>query len=144
MANTSGSVRRTIAMAGLCAVIAVGCADRGVVPPGAMKLSISNQSTLAVTLVVNGTVIETIAPGQVDDVSAQRLPRLPWDAHVLSPSGRDLLQLTVHEGDVRAGPSFNAGVGVRIDLSCGRIDLWSGPGLTGPMPGPGTPGDCAP
>jgi hypothetical protein len=145
MANTSGSVRRTIAMAGLCAVIAVGCADRGVVPPGAMKLSISNQSTLAVTLVVNGTVIETIAPGQVDDVPAQRLPSLPWNAQVLSPSGRDLLQLTVHAGDVREVPeSFSAGDGARIDLSCGRIDLWSGPPLLGPGPGPGTPGDCAP
>jgi hypothetical protein len=138
------TLRRHLVLAGLCLVIAAGCDNRGVIAPSAMTLSIENGSTLAVTLVVNGTVIETIAPGQVDDVSAQRLPRLPWDAHVLSPSGRDLLQLTVHEGDVRAGPSFNAGVGVRIDLSCGRIDLWSGPGLTGPMPGPGTPGDCAP
>jgi hypothetical protein len=144
MASLMSSLRRHLVLAGLCLVVAAGCSNRGVIAPSAMKLSVSNQSTLAVTLVVNGTVIETIDPGRVDDVPAQRLPRLPWDAHVLSPSGRDLLQLTVHAGDVRQGPSFEAGDGARIDLSCGRIDLWSGPPLLGPMPGPGTPGDCAP
>jgi hypothetical protein len=145
MASTISSARRYLVLAGLCLVIAAGCDNRGVIAPSAMKLSISNQSTLTVTLVVNGTVIETIAPGQVDDVPAQRLSSLPWNAKVLSPSGRDLLQLTVHAGDVRQVPgSFSAGPGARIDLSCGRIDLWSGPGITGPGPGPGTPGDCAP
>jgi hypothetical protein len=137
-------VRRYLAMAGLCLVVAAGCSPGGVVPPGEMKLSIENGSTLTVTLVVNGTVIETIAPGQRDDVPAQRLPSLPWNAQVLSPSGRELLKLTVNAGDVRLTESFSVGPGVRIDLSCGRIDLWSGVPLLGPMPGPGTPGDCAP
>ena len=30
------------------------------------------------------------------------------------------------------------------NLSCGRLDIWSGPPLSGPPPGPGKPGDCAP
>lgn len=33
---------------------------------------------------------------------------------------------------------------VRVDLSCGRLDMWSGPPLLGPFPGPGTPSDCNP
>jgi hypothetical protein len=38
--------------------------------------------------------------------------------------------------------SYLKGDGNRVDLSCGRIDVWAGPPLLGPAPGPGTPGDC--
>jgi hypothetical protein len=114
-------------------------------PASEMTLSVSNGSTLPVTLVVNGVAVGVLQPGGGDDVPSARLPPLPWDAHVRSPSGRDLLQLTVLPGDVQGKPgAFTSGRAARVDLSCGRIDLWSGPPLLGPMPGPGTPGDCAP
>ena len=50
----------------------------------------------------------------------------------------------VHDGDVYSSSDGRQshGVAARADLSCGRIDLWSGPPLAGPAPNPGTPGDC--
>ena len=121
-----------------------------VVPPDAMTLNVSNGSTLQVSLVVNGQSIETIDAGDGRfDIPAGRLPPQPWDAQVRSPSGRVLLEVTVDAGDVwrqveQNGHSSSSGTGARVDLSCGRIDLWSGPGILGPAPGPGVPGDCAP
>ena len=122
----------------------------GVLPPDSMSLSINNGTTLTVTLVVNGTLVASLEPatclgcGQDDGVPASLLPPLPWQAEVRSPSGRVLVSLTVHEGDVVYGSSSSQGDANRVDLSCGRIDLWSGPPLSGPPPEPGSPGDCRP
>ena len=44
-------------------------------------------------------------------------------------TGRTLLSLTVRSGDVIEGPNGSTGDGARVDLSCGGIDLWSGPPL---------------
>lgn len=113
-------------------------------------LSISNGTTLDVTLVVNGRAIDTVPPGaQRDPLPAALLPTLPWLVEARSPSGRVLSSMTVRQGDVSRTSDGNGGVllrghAVRVDLSCGRLDLWSGPPMAGPMPGPGTPGDCAP
>ncbi len=115
--------------------------------PGATlpPLSISNNTTLAVTFVVNGQPVATVAPGvQVDPVSSAVLPPLPWAVEARAPSGRVLVSMTVHAGDVRISENSAQGDGARIDLSCGRLDIWAGPPMIGPMPGPGTPGDCAP
>ncbi len=109
-----------------------------------MSLDISNGSTLPLTLTVNAQQIETIGAMGGDHIVSARLPALPWDARLLSPSGREILQLTVHEGDVHSDQRSESGVARRVDLSCGRIDMWSGPPLAGPMPGPGKPGDCVP
>jgi hypothetical protein len=106
----------------------------------AAPLSVSNGTTMAVELFVNGSRIETIQPGAQVDVAAARLPPLPWTAEIRHPAGRVLDSLVVRAGDVVGGN----GDGSRVDLSCGRIDLWSGPPLLGPVPGPGTPGDCDP
>jgi hypothetical protein len=125
-------------------VLVVAACDSGAIPDSAMSLSIANGTTLEVTVVVNGTAIETIAPGQGDEISASRLPSLAWRAEVRSPSGRQLQQLMVHSGDVHRTMNSTSGDAVRVDLSCGRLDLWSGQPLVGPAPGPGTPGDCAP
>ena len=122
----------------------------GVLPPDSMSLSINNGTTLTVNLVVNGTLVARLEPatclgcGQDDGVPASLLPPLPWQAEVRSPSGRVLVSLPVHEGDVVYGSSSSQGDANRVDLSCGRIDLWSGPPLSGPPPEPGLPGDCRP
>jgi hypothetical protein len=122
----------------------------GVVPPDSMSLAVNNTSSLTVSLVVNGTLIASLDPGtclgcnENSAVPASLLPPLPWKAEVRSPSGRVLLSLTVHAGDVANGNSSAQGDGARVDLSCGRIDLWSGPPMLGPAPGPGSPGDCRP
>lgn len=103
-----------------------------------LPLSISNGTTIAVTLVVNGTVVETIAPGGYENPIKAALPPLPWSIETRSPSGRVLSQLTVNAGDVvyttpdSGGHSSAKGDGVRVDLPCGRLDVWSGPPMLGP------------
>jgi hypothetical protein len=122
----------------------------GVVPPDSMSLSVNNSTTLAVNLVVNGQLIAQLDPSMClgcsedDAVPASLLPPLPWQAEVRSPTGRVLVSLTVYEGDVDYESHSSKGVANRVDLSCGRIDLWSGPPLLGPAPGPGASGDCRP
>ncbi len=114
------------------------------------NLGISNGTTLTVTLVVNGLVVRSVPPGSYTDaIPADALPALPWAVEARSPSGHVLTSMTVEAGDVHRttapdGSTQHRGVGNRIDLSCGRLDIWSGPPLLGPMPGPGVPGDCAP
>ena len=125
------------------AFILAGC-ESGTIASADMTLDIANGSTLTLALVVNGSKIDDVVAGQNDHVVATRLPALPWDAQVLSPTGRELLRLTVHAGDVHRTDQATSGDAARADLSCGRIDLWSGPPLLGPAPGSGTPGDCAP
>ena len=82
-------------------------------------------------------------------VSPLELPALPWSVAVRTPSGRELTTLTVHEGDVAetsspGGGGSSRGVAARVDLSCGRLDVWAGPPIAGPAPGSGSPGDCEP
>ena len=123
----------------------------GTVPASAMSLSIQNGTTLTVSLVVNDVRVATLVPGACigchldDGLSASRLPPLPWQVEARSPSGRVLPSLTVRQGDVIKEPGSWQGDANRVDLSCGRLDIWSGPPLSGgPAPGPGSPGDCAP
>lgn len=121
-------------------------------PPESAKpdLGISNGTTLTVTLVVNGAVVRTVAPGGgVNAIAANDLPALPWAVEARSPSGRVLTSMTVKAGDVQRstepdGSTMYRGAASRVDLSCGRLDIWAGPPLLGPMPGPGVPGDCEP
>jgi hypothetical protein len=113
-----------------------------------MTLSIENDTTIAVTLVVNGKVIETVPAGGYEDPIKAELPGLPWNVETRSPSGRVLSSMTVHAGDVWQTTDPNGGGeakgdAVRVDLSCGRLDVWSGTPLLGPPPGPGRSGDCA-
>ena len=58
--------------------------------------------------------------------------------------------MTVNPGDVArtavpGGPVSMSGRMARVDLSCGRLDLWAGGAAPiGPAPGPGVQGDCEP
>lgn len=125
----------------------------GIVPPDRMELSVSNLTTIEVVLVVNGATIQSVEPHSKVVVPASRLPPLPWAAEVRLPTGRTLVSQIVQAGDVWStaipnGGTEYKGVGSRVDLSCGRIDLYSttpsGPPPMGPAPGPGSSGDCDP
>ena len=125
--------------------------ESGVVPPSEMRLSINNGTTLDVLLVVNGQLAGTFAAGSANTagIPASELPPLPWNVEIRTSRGRLLVSLVVHAGDVRSGRTNNGGTvqqgaGARVDLSCGRLDVWSGPPLAGPAPGTGRPGDCVP
>ena len=120
-----------------------------VVPAAQMDLGINNGTTLAIELVVNGTVVRQVDPGEAPVLAADQLPALPWNVEVRSPSGRVLVGMTVRAGDVwtrdnEDGSSEAKVAAARVDLSCGRIDIWSLIQMGGPAPGPGVSGDCDP
>ncbi|MGA2501944.1 MAG: hypothetical protein ABSH20_29740 [Tepidisphaeraceae bacterium] len=150
--------RRLVSWLVLAAMAVSGCVGGGGAsespataapsPTANMTPSIANYTTIAVTLVVNGSVVEVVPPGGYQDPIKAALPGLPWTVETRSPSGRVLSSMTVRSGDVwqtsyPSGGGAAHGDAVRVDLSCGRIDVWSGPPLLGPPPGPGTSGDCA-
>jgi hypothetical protein len=98
---------------------------------------------------VNGAALRTIQPLTQEIIQVRDLPALPWAVEARTSGGRALSSMTVRPGDVWEttrpdGSGEMKGDAVRVDLSCGRLDMWSGPPLLGPPPGPGTPGDCAP
>ncbi len=122
----------------------------GVVPPESMSVSVSNGTTGKVEVWVDDSIVaeliaQTCVGCQGDDgIPAGILPSLPWHVEVRTPAGRVLVALDIHAGDVVYTNSGSKGDGNRVDLSCGRIDIWSGPPIDGPSPGSGTPGDCRP
>lgn len=132
-------------------VLMLGCTPI-VAPPSAPPthdLVVGNGTTLDVTLVVNGTALRVVPPGAQVAVPVNELPFLPWAVEARSPRGRVLTSMTVRAGDVRETTAPNGvreyqSAAVRVDLSCGRLDVWSGLPMLGPMPGPGRPGDCEP
>jgi hypothetical protein len=114
---------------------------------GAHDLVVSNQTALDVTLAVNGVVVRTIRAHTQEFVFVKDLPPQPWLVEARTRSGRVLSAMTVRPGDVWEttspdGSTQMKGDAVRVDLSCGRLDMWSGPPLLGPPPGPAKPGDC--
>lgn len=115
-----------------------------VVAPADMTLSALNATSKQLALFVNGSFVKDLPPGDQIDVAAGQLPALPWAAEVRLATGRTLISLVVHEGDVIVQGASQKGEAARVVLWCGRIDLWSGPPLLGPAAGGGTDGDCAP
>jgi hypothetical protein len=120
-----------------------------VTPPDQMRLELSNGSVIPVVLHVNGGAGHDVPPGGRADLGMGDIGPPPWSAVVTTAAGRELLRLAVGPGDVvrsnTGGGTSSSGRGVRADLSCGRIDLWSGPPMMGPAPPESfAPGDCDP
>ena len=139
------AVRRPTGLIAL--VLATACSQAPV--DTAHDLLVSNQTTIAVTLVVNGAVIRTVPPRTQEVVAPKDLPRKPWSVETRTSNGRLLSQMEVRDGDalettIPGGGREMKGDAVRADLSCGRLDMWFGPPLAGPPPGPGRSGDCDP
>jgi len=113
-----------------------------------LTLSVSNQTTLPVTLVVNQLEFGPYEPGSSDDpIDSRLLPDAPWHVEAKTPSGRILLSFDVDQANVwrSVDGSQTASAGARADLSCGRLDVWVVYPMAGPAP-PGSfpPGDCEP
>lgn len=127
--------------------IAVSVSVLACASPAGDDLHIDNQTTIPTTIRVNGNEVATAAPHGAVVVGAVQLPSLPWAVDVATASGRTLVQLNVTRPSDVSGSGDHVviqGSAARVDLSCGRIDVWVGPPLAGPPPGPGTPGDCDP
>lgn len=144
-----GAAGRLATGALVAALLIAGCS---VLPGERTPLNVSNGTTLEVTLVVNGQAVATYGPGEGTSGNgfAGPLPPLPWTVKVTTSTGRVLATMTVNPGDVATtaipgGPVSMSGRIARVDLSCGRLDLWAGTAQPlGPAPGPGVPGDCEP
>jgi hypothetical protein len=114
---------------------------------GSIGLGVVNATDLQVSLVVNGTVIKTFAPGDADkEIYVSALPPLPWAVEARTSSGRVLATMNVTAGDLQPESGITAhGTESRIGLSCGQLYMWSGPTEPSwPAPQPGSPGDCLP
>ena len=133
----------------IAAVLAVAACGPAVSTPilAPIKLSIQNGTTIPVTIAVNGVVVETVPPGGYEDPVKALMPPLPWSVETRSPSGRVLSSMTVNAGDAwfttpdPNGRSESRAPAVRVDLSCGRLDIWVFTPMAGPMFMPG-PGSC--
>lgn len=140
-------MRFRVAAALVVAVLVIGCKMLPTfVPP---RLGISNGTKLTVTLVVNGQVVGVFRPGEGGGPIVAPLPPLPWAVEARTSTGRLLTTMQVSPGDVSSttmpdGTTQASGTLGRVDLSCGRLDIWAGFQPSGPFPGPGHPGDCVP
>lgn len=156
--DTSVTISVTFAAAGGCTISTTAVPEVhlpsprpiGVVPDHWMTVSVSNGTTIDVAVFVNGVFVTYMAAGGcvgchgADGIPASMLPALPWQVDVRTPAGRVLVSALIRAGDVAYEIDGSGGPGGRVDLSCGRIDVWSGPPMLGPAPEPGTPGDCRP
>jgi hypothetical protein len=126
---------------GIVLLVVAGCGPSatGTAAPSVV-LGVENGTTLEVTIVVNGQSV-AVVPARSGLPGIAGLPTLPWEVEARTPSGRVLTSMLVNVGDV----GVNRGMFGRIDLSCGRLLIWAGVTRpSGPAPGPGTLGDCAP
>ncbi len=126
---------------------ATGCMDverddPSVIPDDQMRMAVRNNTDRALGLFVNGQDLGAVAPDSGRTLDAVQLPALPWDAELRLPSGRTVVKLTIHSGSIRRTETSASGVFARQDLSCGRVEIWSGSPPGGPPHGPGNPGDC--
>jgi len=109
-----------------------------------MSLTANNQSDRALELFVNGGKVADVAAMSQLTMPAKDLQPLPWAAELRLTTGRTLVSLAVASGSVVRQANGSLSTGTRVDLSCGRIELWAVIPLGGPPPGPGRPGDCGP
>jgi len=89
-----------------------------VASPTSPPVRVYNQTSVALTLVVNGSAIAVIPAESLADPVASPLPARPWTIQLQSPSGRPLVTLDVPSGDITAGLYGEPNV-----LACGNIFL---------------------
>ncbi len=141
---------RMMCRIGLVAVIALGATSCAAPTPtpaptaspvvGARQISLANDTTVAITVIVNGTVAATVPPDTTAAPIAGALPARPWTVEARSPSGRVLATLTVGVAD---NISATAGVGAFGDVACGHVTLWAGGVIPDhPIPSQASPQPC--
>jgi hypothetical protein len=142
-----------LATAALISWALVGCVAGEATAPSTLPsespigLGVVNATDLHVSLVVNGAVIKTFAPGGADKtIYLSALPSLPWAVEARTASGRVLATMNVTAGDLQPESGITShGTESGIGLSCGQLYMWSGPTEPSwPAPEPGSPGDCLP
>lgn len=128
-------------------VLAVGCAIAAPASRLSRDLHVDNGTTKAVTILVDGAVVGTVAATQSAIIPESSLPAGDWSVEARLPGGKRIFRSQVAPSAVSQTTDPNGGTtmtgsGQRADLSCGRLDVWVGIPMLGPYPGSGTPGDC--
>lgn len=125
---------------------------RVTVSPADRLLDVLNNLMIAIQVEVNGQDLGIVPAGVRMGFDAEEMTALPWSIAVRTLGGRALSEATFFDGDVytdvdSTGDVVQAGGDYVVeDLSCGRLEYWSGAQGNGPYPGPepGAPGDCDP
>ncbi len=105
------------------------------------SFSVANGTTIPVTIIVNGSVVETIPPGTTENPIKASIPGRPWTVEARSPSGRILVTMTVSANDTLSSTSGRMG---SADLACGPLTIWAGAPIAGGptfIPDPSQPCD---
>lgn len=110
---------------------------------------VANGTTLTLKLTVNGRNAGSAAAMASTVIDAREFGQAPWKIVASTSSGRELLRLEfdAHSAYYTTGdfPHWGSGPFSRLDLSCGRLDLWVGSPGSGPMPQDSFPAhDCEP
>lgn len=105
-------------------------------------LSISNGTTLTLSLVVNSQRIGEVPPDSQRTLQAFGLPALPWILEAQSPTGRVVMTFRAEPADLQKYSSQAQ----LVDLSCGRLWIWVGDVTPDApvVPSAYPSGDCAP
>lgn len=129
----------------LAGFLLAGCTLLPSPAPGVYDIQVENGTTLDVEIFVNGDYVGRARAGTAATIASTAANPLPWHVSALtSGSGRELLAFDVEAGSVDVEGDSQQGRGSRVDLSCGRLDVYVGPPMLGPAPGLGILGDCGP
>jgi hypothetical protein len=134
-------MRRILWLATVATALAACAAGPGGPTNSPYSVSVRNFTTIPIAIAVNGTVLEAVPAGTVEDPIKAPLPPRPWEVEARSPSGRVLATMTVGPND---SLSYNEGRAGMADLACGRVVIWTGNPMTGGptfVPDPSKPCD---
>jgi hypothetical protein len=139
-------IRRSVVV-GLFAATLASCGSLATTP----NLGARNGTTIDVAIVVNNIEIGRLAPGQSIEGIQDRAGSLPWLVQLRTiDSGRPVLTMRLEQAELDPAvdanvASIESGSLTTVDLSCGRLEVWTGDRTAvgaGPPPGEGRPGDC--
>jgi hypothetical protein len=138
---------RRLALAATAAALIAACSAMPAPWPSANDLHVVNETTRAMTILVNGSMATTVPPQQSVRLPAASLPAGNLRVEARLPGGRIVLGVLVDQASVIpmpevGGAAIVSGSDMWADLSCGRIGVWVGSPAEKPSVGPGTPGDC--
>ena len=117
--------------------------------PSVPAVHISNGTTLSLTVAINAHLVGVVDPGLDASFDTGSYPG-PWNVTLATESGRVIAGLTYQLSDIGTdfgGTNGESGIGVgqRLDLSCGTLDVYvGGPILGGTFIPSSSPGDCEP
>jgi hypothetical protein len=108
-------------------------------------VGVKNETTMTVSLVVNGTGFGVFAPHSTSTVLVRSA--FPWNVVAKTAGGRTLVRMTVQQGDIQPPPNpggdEQSSIAGRVNLSCGELSIFAGDvPPAGAAPGTGSPGDC--